>query len=188
VQTAALIGRLRRLDVEPTDVEVKSGAGGLPTSVGETISAFANGTGGTLLIGVDETAGFVPVTGFDAPAVRDALADACANKVEPPCLAPIEIEEVDGCCSCDSASSNWTRWRSRASCVPAARVRRRSPVFRGTDRERLLVGATILRLTSVDSHRFAVPRSPHRSACPCPSPAPHVPLRCGVPMRSVTDV
>ncbi|WP_300014309.1 ATP-binding protein [Pseudonocardia sp.] len=96
MDTMALIGRLRKLGVEPTDVEVKSGAGGLPTSVTETISAFANGTGGTLLVGVDEGAGFVPAAGFDAPAIRDALADACANKVEPPCRAPIEIEEVDG--------------------------------------------------------------------------------------------
>lgn len=96
METIALIGRLRKLGVEPTDVEVKSGARGLSTSVTETISAFANGTGGTLLIGVDEAAGFVPATGFDAQAIRDALADACANKVEPPCRAPIEIEEVDG--------------------------------------------------------------------------------------------
>ncbi|MDN5859690.1 MAG: putative DNA binding domain-containing protein, partial [Pseudonocardia sp.] len=82
--------------VEPSDVEVKSAAGGLPTSVVETISAFANGSGGTLLLGVDERAGFAPAAGFDAPAVRDALADACANKLEPPCRAPIEIEDVGG--------------------------------------------------------------------------------------------
>jgi ATP-dependent DNA helicase RecG len=96
VETSTLIERLRRLGVEPPDVEVKSGAGGLPTSVSETISAFANGTGGTLLIGIDEGAGFVPAVGFDAAAIRDALADACANKIEPPCRAPIEIEEVEG--------------------------------------------------------------------------------------------
>lgn len=96
VETSALIERLRRLGVEPPDVEVKSGADGLPTSVSETISAFANGTGGTLLLGIDEGTGFVPAVGFDAAAIRDALADACANKVEPPCRAPIEIEEVEG--------------------------------------------------------------------------------------------
>ena len=28
--------------------------------------------------------------------VRDALADACANKVEPPCRVPIEIETLEG--------------------------------------------------------------------------------------------
>lgn len=96
METSVLVERLRRLGVEPTDVEVKSGAGGLPTSVPETISAFANGTGGTLLVGIDEEAGFLPADRFDAAATRDALADACANKIEPPCRAPIEIEEFEG--------------------------------------------------------------------------------------------
>src|SRR6187551_925590 len=96
MDTAALVERLRELGVEPSDVEVKSAGGGLPSSVSETISAFANGTGGTLLLGIDEAAGFVPAEGFDARAIRDALADACANKVEPSCRAPIEIETLQG--------------------------------------------------------------------------------------------
>jgi ATP-dependent DNA helicase RecG len=95
VETAALLARMRRLGMEPSDIEVKSARGGLPSSVTETISAFANGTGGTLLLGIDEGADFVPVEGFDARAIRDALADACANKVEPPCRASIEIEKLE---------------------------------------------------------------------------------------------
>lgn len=96
METTALVARLRRLGVEPSDVEVKAAAGGLPSSVVETVSAFANGFGGTLLLGIDEAAGFVPAAGFDAAAIRDALADACANKLEPPCRAPIEVEEFEG--------------------------------------------------------------------------------------------
>ena len=48
----ALVDRLRRLGLEPTDIEVKAGSGGLPRSTPETLSAFANGAGGTLLIGL----------------------------------------------------------------------------------------------------------------------------------------
>jgi ATP-dependent DNA helicase RecG len=96
IDASTLLGRLRRLGIEPSDVEVKAAVRGLPSSVPETISAFANGSGGTLLLGVDEGAGFTPSPGFDAGPIRDALADACANKVEPPCRAPIEVEEVDG--------------------------------------------------------------------------------------------
>lgn len=94
--TDALIRRMRRLGVEPTEVEVKAAVRALPSSVPETISAFANGGGGTLLLGLDEGAGFTPSPGFDAGRIRDALADACATKVEPPCRAPIEVEEVEG--------------------------------------------------------------------------------------------
>jgi ATP-dependent DNA helicase RecG len=200
VETTALLARLRRLGMEPSDVEVKSARGGLPSSVVETISAFANGTGGTLLLGIDEAAGFAPAAGFDAPAMRDALADACANKVEPPCRAPIEIEEVEGALvvrldvpeldpvekPCFVATrgvyaSSFVRGgdgdrrlshyevtqllsnRSQpthdrdpvAGATPAdldddlvgaylARVRRRSPAFRATDRERLLVRLGVL--------------------------------------------
>jgi ATP-dependent DNA helicase RecG len=200
VETTALLARLRRLGMEPSDVEVKSARGGLPSSVVETISAFANGTGGTLLLGIDEAAGFAPAAGFDAPAMRDALADACANRVEPPCRAPIEIEEVEGAlvvrldvpeldpvekpcfvATRGAYASSFVRGgdgdrrlshyevtqllsnRSQpthdrdpvAGATPAdldddlvgaylARVRRRSPAFRATDRERLLVRLGVL--------------------------------------------
>jgi ATP-dependent DNA helicase RecG len=96
MDTASLIARMRRLGTEPPEVEVKRASGGLPASVPETVSAFANGSGGTLLLGIDERDGFVPAAGFDALAIRDALVDACAEKVEPPCRAPVEIEDFEG--------------------------------------------------------------------------------------------
>jgi len=42
-----LLDSLRRIGGEPEDIEVKSGAGGFPTSVRETLVSFANADGGT---------------------------------------------------------------------------------------------------------------------------------------------
>lgn len=94
--TGELVRLLRRTGAEPSHVEVKTAVGSLPKTVPETLSAFANGEGGTLLLGLSERDGFVPAPGFDATAIRDAVADACSDKVSPPLRVPIEIVEVDG--------------------------------------------------------------------------------------------
>lgn len=94
-EIAALVASLRKSGFEPTDVEVKAAAGGLPKTVPETLSAFANGAGGTLILGLSETQGFTPADGFDAPAIRDSLVDACIDKVTPPLRVPVEIAELD---------------------------------------------------------------------------------------------
>ncbi|MEU0312801.1 ATP-binding protein [Nocardioides sp. NPDC006273] len=90
-----MVERLRRLGLEPTEIEVKAAVGGLPKTVVETLSAFANGDGGTLLMGLDED-GFLPAGGFDAAKIRDALANACHQKVTPPIRSVIEILEFEG--------------------------------------------------------------------------------------------
>ncbi|HMR20704.1 MAG TPA: putative DNA binding domain-containing protein, partial [Micropruina sp.] len=91
-----VVARLRRVGLEPSDVEVKSAAGGLPRSIPETLSAFANGSGGTLLLGLSEDDDFRPVPGFRADAVRESLAQACHEKVVPPLRIPIEVVEFEG--------------------------------------------------------------------------------------------
>ena len=96
MEAAEILTRARRSGLEPPDVEVKAAARGLPSTVTETISAFANGTGGTLLLGVDENDGFSPEHGFDASRIQDALAGACADKLTPPCRAPIRLDEWEG--------------------------------------------------------------------------------------------
>lgn len=92
---SGVIERLRRLGLEPTEIEVKAAVGGLPKSVLETLSAFANGDGGTLLLGLDED-GFLPAAGFSASKIRDALADACHQKLTPPIRSTIEVVDFDG--------------------------------------------------------------------------------------------
>jgi ATP-dependent DNA helicase RecG len=87
---------LRQTGLEPGDVEVKTAAGGLPQSVPETLSAFANGAGGTLILGLSEADEFRPVAGFDAERVRESLAQACHEKMSPPVRGPIEVEDFEG--------------------------------------------------------------------------------------------
>lgn len=94
--TAALVARLRTSAAETTDIEVKAAAGGLPKNVTETLSAFANGRGGTLLLGLDEGTGFIPVAGFRPTAIRDALVTACSEALVPALRVPVEIEEFEG--------------------------------------------------------------------------------------------
>ncbi len=96
MRTEAIIAAVRNVGADLHSVEIKSAAGGLPTSVVETLSAFANGDGGTLILGLDEVGGFAPAAGFDAVKVSDALAGACADKMEQPLRIAIVIEEFEG--------------------------------------------------------------------------------------------
>ena len=91
---------LRRSQAENGRVEVKAAAGGFPKSVLETVSAFANGDGGTILLGLtdrltDPAEGLQPVGGFNAQAVHDASVEAIRSKITPRPPADIQIESVD---------------------------------------------------------------------------------------------
>ncbi len=89
-----ILERLRRLDGEPSDVEVKLAAGGFPDSAMATMCAFANRPGGgTLLLGIDEAAGFA-VRGVSNPTSMAAtLASKARDGFEPPIAVEVEIDE-----------------------------------------------------------------------------------------------
>ena len=91
--TQKLVDELRARGAESSLVEVKAGAGGLPKSLPETISAFANGSGGTILVGLDDRT-FQPV-GIDSEAIRDGLAGMAADSLHPPVRGDIEIDLID---------------------------------------------------------------------------------------------
>lgn len=91
-----LLHALRRFGAEPTDVEVKSGAGGFPTSVRETLVAFANTNGGLILIGIDEEADFAVVDLPDIGNYRDRLIDMSRTAVTPPLQVETDFVMLEG--------------------------------------------------------------------------------------------
>lgn len=93
---ARTVTELRLAGADTHSVEVKAAAGKLPKSVPETLSAFSNGSGGTLILGLDEKAGFRPAAGFDAVSARDAVARACADDIFPPVRSVIGILPFEG--------------------------------------------------------------------------------------------
>lgn len=52
-ELAEIVADLRSIGGDVTKVEVKRAQGGLPKSVRETLSAFANSSGGILILGLD---------------------------------------------------------------------------------------------------------------------------------------
>ncbi len=88
------LDKLRRLDGEPAHVEVKKAHEGLPKTVVETVSAFANTDGGMIILGVDQSAGFAPVQLRSPAKLRDDLVSAVSDQLEPPIRPRVELVEV----------------------------------------------------------------------------------------------
>ncbi len=91
----AFVAHARKIGTDIQKVEVKTAVGRLPKDTVETLSAFANGSGGTLICGLFEKDGFTPAKDFDAKRVADAVEQACNDKMEPPVRAAIAIEEFE---------------------------------------------------------------------------------------------
>lgn len=69
------VARLRRQRQDDAHVEAKAAAGGLPKDVWRSVSAFANTEGGLIILGLDETNGFLPAARFDPHRILDMLLD-----------------------------------------------------------------------------------------------------------------
>lgn len=92
----ALIAELRSAGGDCTNVEVKSAAGGLPQSLTSTLSALANlPGGGTIILGLDERAGFRPVLLSNPQDLKQGLA-LKARAFTPPIQLTISDGTVDG--------------------------------------------------------------------------------------------
>lgn len=90
--TQEIVDDLRRRGAERSDVELKSAAGGLPKSLKETISAFANGAGGTILLGIADDLSPVEI---DVDAIRTGVARMAAEDLEPAVRGEIEVDAID---------------------------------------------------------------------------------------------
>ena len=65
------VERLRRQGTDDAEVEVKECSKDLSRDIWESVSAFANTAGGSIILGLSEAAGFHPVDEFDLDRVRD---------------------------------------------------------------------------------------------------------------------
>jgi ATP-dependent DNA helicase RecG len=90
-----IVSTLRAVGSDLTTIEVKAAAGGLPKSIIETVSAFANTDGGLILLGLDESSEF-SVLQVGSGKLASDLASACADQLEPPIRPEIEIVEFEG--------------------------------------------------------------------------------------------
>lgn len=90
------IERMRLANTDVAEYEIKAAAGGFPKETSETISAFANGSGGVIVLGIREARGFHPASGFNAKAVQAGIAQAAREGVEPPVQPDIHILTFEG--------------------------------------------------------------------------------------------
>lgn len=88
-----IVAKLRAAGPDTHDVEAKSAAGGVPTSIATTMSAFSNMPGGgEIILGLDERRNFAAVR-IDIPMLKQALASIGRQAVSPPLV--VEFFEAD---------------------------------------------------------------------------------------------
>lgn len=96
------IKRLRAQRTDDADYEAKACGHGLSASVWDTVSSFANTTGGILLLGVDELNGFTVTNGFDINKTRDQFVEGIGDggssgiRLSNPPTYRMRREELDG--------------------------------------------------------------------------------------------
>lgn len=91
----AFVNLARKINSDTADVEVKACAQGFSKDIVETLSAFANCSGGVIICGLSEKEGFVPAKNFNAKKISETFSQACADKMEPPIRATITVEEFE---------------------------------------------------------------------------------------------
>ena len=94
-ELATLVAHLRNIGKDTHACEVKESVGKLPSSIVDTLSAFSNGNGGTIILGLSEQNNFMPAPGFAASNIQNALV-AAGEKLTPVVRPEIEIFPFEG--------------------------------------------------------------------------------------------
>lgn len=85
---------MRVAGTDLAEFELKSAAGGFPKSMPDTISAFANTSGGAIVFGIKEKGGFHSVD-IDAKSIQANCAQAARELIEPPQAVEILVLEFE---------------------------------------------------------------------------------------------
>jgi ATP-dependent DNA helicase RecG len=97
IDVVKLVGVLRKEQSDLPAVEVKSAAGGLPTTIERSICAMANlPGGGTIILGLDEKNGFQPVRLDRINDLKAGLASKARQALTPPVMIDIQEVEFEG--------------------------------------------------------------------------------------------
>lgn len=92
---AKTVSSMRQIGNDTQLCEVKEARKKLPESIAETLSAFSNGSGGYIILGLSERNGFATVPDFDARAMQDALSHEC-EKLSPVVRPEIAVFPFEG--------------------------------------------------------------------------------------------
>ena len=85
------VRQMRRVGSDTQRWEVKEAVNQLPKSLYETLSSFANTSGGLIILGLSEKNGFRPAPGFDAGKACSQLSEA-GDRLTP--ILRLEIEKI----------------------------------------------------------------------------------------------
>ncbi len=90
------IATLQRFNADFTHLEAKEAKTDLPKHTWQTVSAFSNTRGGTIIFGVAEEERF-QITGVrDSAKLQHDFASLCCNEMEPPIRPAIQLHNIHG--------------------------------------------------------------------------------------------
>ncbi|KAB7788467.1 ATP-binding protein [Bifidobacterium cebidarum] len=84
-----LIELMRMIGNDTQQCEVKECKRRISSTITDTLSAFSNGSGGWIILGLSEKNGFTPVEDFNARAMQEALSQACEKMT--PVVRPVIV-------------------------------------------------------------------------------------------------